>query len=292
MVQTSKDPVDVVRDGLRKVVPEPARRYIRRLVNGSPLPPESASLTLAPTDPAVPGAGGGPVPGIYETLYEQHAERHDDYTVVGEGIERFGRLELAILHKEGLQPTQTLVDLGCGIGRLAAQVVPWLEGGHYIGTDISQQILTRAAHRIAVVVPNPPCEVTWIKQSDNTFPIPDATVDMVCAFSVFTHTEHEDTYNILKDARRIVRLGGTFVLSCLPMDLDASRVIFVNSSKVDFNARWSDVRNVTTSVDLMEMIALMAGWKTKAWYRGDQKHFEVDGELNNFGQSVMVLEAH
>lgn len=42
----------------------------------------------------------------------------------------------------------------------------------------------------------------------------------------------------------------------------------------------------------MSLIADHYGWKTKAWYRGDQKHFEVEGELNNFGQSVMVLEAH
>lgn len=229
-------------------------------------------------------------PGVYEKLYDAHASIHSDLTVVGEGIEKFGLLELAILQKEGLAPTDTLVDLGCGIGRLAAKAAPFLVGGHYIGTDISQAILTRAELRIAEVVPDPPCRLTWIKQDDNTFPIEDATVDMICAFSVFTHTEHEDTFNILKDARRIARPGATFVLSCLPMNLDASRVIFAASADMTFDERWASVRNVTTSVDLMEMVARMAGWTTVRWYRGDEDHFEVGGELEHFGQSVMVLE--
>lgn len=229
-------------------------------------------------------------PGIYEKLYDAHAALHSDETVVGEGIEKFGALELSILRKEGLVPTATLVDLGCGIGRLAAKVAPYLVGGKYIGTDISQAILTRAAQRIAEVVPDPPCELTWIKQDDNTFPIADDSVDMICAFSVFTHTEHEDTFNILRDARRIARPGAKFVLSCLPMNLEASRLIFAASAEMDFDKRWAEVRNVTTSVDLMEVVALMAGWTTTRWYRGDEKNFEVDGELHHFGQSVMVLE--
>jgi hypothetical protein len=116
---------------------------------------------------------------------------------------------------------------------------------------------------------------------------------MVCAFSVFTHMEHEDAYRYLKDARRIVRSGGRFVFSCLPMNLEFARDVFLASSEDDERTRWSKVRNVTTSVDLMTTIAQLASWTVLRWWPGDQTNIPMrdTGELFPFVQSVCVLES-
>src|SRR5215471_1763003 len=131
---------------------------------------------------------------------------------------------------EGLAPTQTLVDFGCGTGRLAVHAVPFLAAGGYVGIDIAESMLVQARSRVHQVAPSPTCRVSFVKQTTTAFPLPDASVDWVCAFSVFTHMEHEDSYRYLCDARRIVRPTGRLVLSCLPIDtVEYARHIFRES---------------------------------------------------------------
>lgn len=222
----------------------------------------------------------GAKPDIYESLYEAHAREQEDNTVVGDLS--LAPIEHEIVQEHGLKPDQTLVDLGCGIGRLACEVVPWLEpGGAYIGTDVSETMLKRAERRLAEVVPSPACSVRWIKQVGRTFALEANSVDMVCAFSVFTHIEHEDAYAFLCDARRVVRPSGRFIFSCLPMDMSDSRFFFHISAQMDVTERWKSVRNVATSIDMMDWISAMAGWEPESWATGNRERF---------GQAVCVLK--
>jgi ubiquinone/menaquinone biosynthesis C-methylase UbiE len=229
----------------------------------------------------------------YEQLYERYAQEVKIDQVIGAGdFEIIGRIELDLLKMEGLQPEHTLVDLGCGVGRLAVHAIPMLAGGSYIGIDISQTMLKRAQVRITQAVPNPPCSVTWIKQTTSQFKLPENSVDMMCAFSVFTHMEHEDTYQYLKAALRIVKPLGRFVFSCLPLTLPLAQQIFLNSANLDLKSRWRYVRNVTTSVDYMEEIARLAGWTPLRWYAGDKANIGfTNGKMGALGQTSCVLEA-
>lgn len=228
-------------------------------------------------------------------MYQAHAARSsEEESVGGDSFELIGLMERSLLEMEGLRPTDTLVDVGCGVGRLATKVIPKLEGGHYIGTDVSDLMLSRAAARVLAEVPAPPCEVSWVKQLDTTLPLADNSVDMLCAFSVFTHMEHEDAYNLLKDARRVARRGARFVFSCLPLALSEGRERFVDQAALDFHQRWAGVRNVATTTDFMNAVATMAGWSPQRWYSGDEPLVPVSlGGVERrfgFGQSVCVLE--
>lgn len=230
---------------------------------------------------------------VYEALYEAHARAHGD-EVIGDGsFDLIGRLELSVLLAEGLQPSHKVVDLGCGTGRLALYLIPALRGGVYSGIEISKSILDRARASIEAAIPNPPCRVEWIHQTTPRFLFPDASIDMIAAFSVFTHMEHEDTYLYLKDALRVIKPGGRFLFSCLPMDLAIAHQIFRDSATGDFQHRWNNVRNVTTSQELMEAVARLAGWSPLRWYKGDVSNIRLfdSGEIWTFGQSICVLEA-
>jgi ubiquinone/menaquinone biosynthesis C-methylase UbiE len=238
-------------------------------------------------------AGGG---SLYEKLYERHARDFtDDLAVGGKGMVEFdaiGRMELAILRMEGLEPKSTLLDFGCGTGRLAVHVIPYLDGGRYVGTDISPTMIKRGADRVRKAIPNPPCEVVWAHQPSHRFPLPDAGIDMLCAFSVFTHMEHEDAYVYLREAHRVVRPGGCLIFSCLALPVDTARQVFLREAEDGFKGRWRRVRNVTTSRDLMSEIARMAGWTPLRWHAGDEPIPVLKGQPGPsvFGQSVCVLQ--
>ena len=231
---------------------------------------------------------------IYEALYEAHGQAQSDEAVVGGGdFEWIGRIELGLLLMEGLTPTDTLVDFGCGTGRLAVHAIPMLVGGQYIGTDVSPSMLEKAQRRVGGRIAQPPCRVSWIQQTTTEFPLAARSVDMICAFSVFTHIEHEDSYRYLRDALRVVRPGGRFIFSCLPLDLELARDVFLSEAQWDVRARWGKVRNIATSIDLMTAIARIAGWTVVRWYPGDEPNIRIAGtdELVVPGQAACVLEA-
>jgi ubiquinone/menaquinone biosynthesis C-methylase UbiE len=229
----------------------------------------------------------------YEHLYEVLARKLPPTSCIGGGdFELIGRIELGVLLMEGLKSGDTVVDLGCGTGRLAVQVIPRLEGaGRYIGIDISKTMLAHARVLVGQRILSPSCSVEFVHQRTPNFALPDKSVGMVCAFSVFTHMEHEDTYRYLRDARRIIKDGGRFVYSCLPMDLASSRAAFEWQASMDSVERWAEVRNVSTSRELMDTIARMAGWEPLRWYPGDESCIRLpdSSEMRALGQSVCVL---
>jgi SAM-dependent methyltransferase len=170
--------------------------------------------------------------------------------------------------------------------------IPYLAGGHYIGIDIAQAMLDEAQKRVEETIPDPPCRVSWIHQTTPSFELDANSVDMICAFSVINHMEHEDAYLYLNEALRIVRPGGRFVFSCLPIHTERARSVFLRQAKVDLQTRYSRIRHVATSKDFMTDIARLAGWTPVRWYDGDETNIRLDnGELHQFKQSICVLEA-
>jgi ubiquinone/menaquinone biosynthesis C-methylase UbiE len=230
---------------------------------------------------------------IYRKLYEEHAALTRGNESIGDGdFDLIGRLELNLLRAEGLLPHHTLFDLGCGIGRMAVHAVPYLSAGAYVGADVAASLLTQAEKRVKAAGTPGGCKVSWQVQTSSAIPLPAGSVDMLCAFSVFTHLEHEDSYRYLVEARRVVRPGGKVVFSCLPLELPVARDFFLLQAGVEFDRRWAEVRNVATSRDMMNALAEMAGWRVERWYAGNELNID-DGEggMRGLGQSSCVLVA-
>jgi SAM-dependent methyltransferase len=239
--------------------------------------------------------GGGDRVLSYEALYEARIRATSPDVAIGTGTLDFdtvGRLELEILRREGLRSTDSLVDLGCGTGRLSVHAIAALDGGRYVGIDISRTMLDAARKRVEGTIPDPRCRVSWVHQTTPAFGLDAASIDMVCAFSVINHMEHEDAYLYLKEALRVVRPGGRFVLSCLPIDTERAREVFLKNASVDVQTRHRRVRHVVTSRDLIAEVARLAGWAPVRWYDGDEEiQLQHSGESHKFNQSVLVLEA-
>lgn len=223
----------------------------------------------------------GPAGFDYLRAYEDQAKHNDDRTVIGDGdYDAIGRMQLDLLKRNGLHPQHTLVDFGCGNGRLATHAIPYLNGGQYVGIDHCSEFLRRAEARLG-------SRAKWIRQT--SFEFPPLRADMLCAFSVFTHMEHEDAFRYLKSAREAVKPGGTMVFSCLPLDQKLARDLFEYEAGESLAVRWSRVRNVVTSRDLMAAIATMAGWRVEQWLDGDAPVFQGPDGPMTFGQSACTL---
>jgi len=105
----------------------------------------------------------------------------------------------------------SVVDLGCGSGRLSSALTKQLGGSiEYLGIDVVQDLLDYAAPRAA---PN----YRFVLNAELRFPAPEQSADFVTAFSVFTHLHAHETFAYLVDARRILRPGGTIVFSYLTL---------------------------------------------------------------------------
>ncbi|GJE62580.1 class I SAM-dependent methyltransferase [Methylobacterium trifolii] len=128
---------------------------------------------------------------------------------VGGSYAEIGGVECEILLHAGLQPGQSVVDFGCGSGRLAAALGQRL-AVEYLGIDVVQALLDYARSK------SPPHYRFRVSRT-LALPVETASVDMVCAFSVFTHLLQTETYLYLEEMLRCLKPGGTVVCSFLEL---------------------------------------------------------------------------
>jgi hypothetical protein len=132
------------------------------------------------------------VPGFYDRALSDG--RHRD--IVGGRWDETGRLQMALLTARGLQPHHHLLDIGAGSLRLGCKAVPYLDPGHYWGTDASGALMQRGRE---VELPDPerlPAD-HLVEDADFAFPNLPAHVDYLIAFGVFTHLPPSQTATAL-----------------------------------------------------------------------------------------------
>lgn len=128
------------------------------------------------------------------------------YDSVGEGL-------LDLLLHEGLAEGHTLIDVGCGSGRVPAaitrrEILPNLQ---YFGTDIVQKLLDYAKTKSRP-------GFRFQRHAKISIPAESDTADFIAFFSVFTHLLHEETYLYLQDAARVLKPGGKVVATFLEFE--------------------------------------------------------------------------
>ena len=233
----------------------------------------------------------------YASLYEDHVTRAaSPLAAVGiddrERFRQLGRIQLAILRAEGLQPASRLLEFGCNIGRLALHAVPYLAQGRYIGLDFSPTLIRHARDAAA----------THLADADLArfeFAVDDGEnlarwgtdFDYACAFNVFTHIEHEDAFRLLREFTAILKPGGRIVCSVLALESELGALTMLAEAEVGHVERWSRMRNVVTSQSMMERIATIAGFCNFRWYVGDGFKVRLDdGTYDGFRQSVLAAQ--
>ncbi len=209
---------------------------------------------------------------------------------VGGDFDAVGALEYCLLVQNGLQKGDTIVDIGCGSGRLAFQLKEFLTG-QYIGIDVVPE-LYKYAEKICMRT-----DWKFLSAPGLTIPLPDGSADFICFFSVFTHLLHEESYKYLEDAKRVIKPGGKIIFSFLEFAIPSHWAIFqgslanINPDKVlnQFIDRHA-IRAWVEHLDL-QVLEITDGDKPHIildrvvrWDNGTE--MKVQG---NLGQSICVL---
>lgn len=204
-----------------------------------------------------------------------------------EEYELIGRLEKLLLLYAGLGRDDFLLDIGCGSGRLAVHLADWLRGP-YLGIDVVQALLDQAAR----LCKRP--DWRFERVSGLSVPVDSGSVDMACAFSVFTHLRHEESYLYMQDVRRALKPGGTLVFSFLEFRVPSLwHVMEGNLATVGHDA----VLNQFMSHDAVEAFAEHLDFELVEMHRADEPFIplgddptrpEGANELGSIGQSVAI----
>lgn len=133
---------------------------------------------------------------------------------VGGDYEGVGRIERAILEHFGLEPGMALIDVGCGSGRLASALSDM--DVDYLGTDVVADLLDYAAIKASP-------RFQFKRHLELTVPARSESIDMICAFSVFTHLPHHESYLYMEDMLRALKTGGMLLFSFLEFAVPEQR---------------------------------------------------------------------
>jgi (2Fe-2S) ferredoxin/SAM-dependent methyltransferase len=99
---------------------------------------------------------------------------------------------------------KTVLDIGCGIGRMDEFVAPHV--GQLVGVDVSGEMVRKAAERLAHL-PN----VRFVEGDGFSLPVDDASIDLIFTHIVLQHTPRHVTHSYFRDAFRALKPGGDLV---------------------------------------------------------------------------------
>jgi SAM-dependent methyltransferase len=168
--------------GMAREAAERLRETFRRLAGSPPLPP-----------PALRDVG----PGDFEAI----------------GREFLGYF----VTMSSLQPAETILEIGCGPGRMALPLTGYLSAdGRYAGVDIVARSVDWCRRNISPQYPNFTFEHAdvfnqrynpdgEVQARDYKFPFDDAAFDFIFLTSVFTHMYPDDIQHYLREIARMLR---------------------------------------------------------------------------------------
>jgi SAM-dependent methyltransferase len=151
---------------------------------------------------------------------------------------------LARLNMAGLKPNHRILEIGCGVGRIARYLCDYLDDdGSFAGFDILPELITWCQENITPVYPNFEFASTPLRNdaytregnlpsaSEFRFPYDDDEFDFVAANSVFTHLMPDAAANYVRETARVLKPGGTACTTWFLLDDDG----YTNP----FSVRWT-----------------------------------------------------
>ncbi len=149
-----------------------------------------------------------------------------------EAFHRIGNLQVEILRHLGLKDNMTLYDLGCGCGRTSQALIRSGWKGNYTGADIMPPFISYAKNKSPTH--------NFIVHRDLSIKAPDASLDLVIAWSVFTHLRDEEIYIYMADIFRSLKSGGLLIFSFLEHASNTHETLFLKRVEERRNHYHSD----------------------------------------------------
>jgi SAM-dependent methyltransferase len=232
-----------------------------------------------------------------------------DYSVAdyvgGGGAEVFKMVGLQMVDRfkslAGLQPHESVLEVGCGIGRIAVPLTQYLETGSYDGFDIVPSGIEWCQRKITPRYPNFRFYVADVHNqlyhpagrspaSEYTFPFEDARFDFVFLTSVFTHMLPADLERYTAEIGRVLKPGGRCFCTAYLVSADARRHLEQGTSVRGFKklpgGHWTDNPEIPEAAVGYDQDYLVGAFAA----RGLETRHIIPGEWwkNEFAQDILV----
>jgi SAM-dependent methyltransferase len=177
-----------------------------------------------------------------------------------------------LLDLAGLRPDHRVLDVGCGIGRMARPLAAFLypERGRYDGFDVDREGIGWCRRRYARRHPN----FTFLRAdlfnrryhpggahraAEYRFPYEDQSFDIVLATSVYTHLLEEEADHYLAESARVLRPGGRLFATFFVLDDESRRRIAAGEAGLPFLDAHEHLAVVSEDLP-EEAVAYDMGW--------------------------------
>lgn len=213
-----------------------------------------------------------------------------------------------LIAHSSLKPSDQVLDIGCGVGRIALPLADFLDaGGGYVGFDISRRAVKSCQKRFSRRRPD--FRFVWldarngdynaagaIAETEVRFPCADDSIDLAFAASVFSHVRLATIARYLAEAARVLKPGGRFFFTAYSLTPERRDAVERRETRLDL-LPWRDgamvmdprspERAIAHDAAALEAAIAAAGLRLAApWRRGD---WSPGGELGGW-QDIWVAQ--
>lgn len=136
----------------------------------------------------------------------------EEFVKIGDGI--VGRM----IREGFIRDNFSVLDVGCGLGRLARPLTKFLTAGKYSGIDITKSSIDWCRNNyeefdnfnfeFADIFSTTYNQSATVRASEYIFPFSDGSFDFIWSTSLFTHMLINEVDNYLAQMSRVMKIGG------------------------------------------------------------------------------------
>ena len=159
-----------------------------------------------------------------------------------------------------LTPKGKVLDVGCGIGRMAVPLAKYLDReGSYEGFDIVAKGIRWCRKNVSPIYPNFNFQLADIynktynrkgryKAFEYKFPYGNEYFDFVTLTSVFTHMLPQDMENYFGEISRVLKKGGRCLITFFLLNEESFQLIRSGKSELNFGYDFGKYRTMDPNV--------------------------------------------
>jgi SAM-dependent methyltransferase len=150
-----------------------------------------------------------------------------------------------IVEHASVTANDTVLEIGCGTGRIGIKLAP--RCGHWIGSDVSQNMLRHAKDTLREL-PN----VSFVHlNGTDLHGIADQSVDVAYCSGVFMHIDEWDRYRYVVEARRVLKPGGRLYIDNFNLRSAEGWALFEDLYLLEPAARPPNISRSSTPEELL-----------------------------------------